>query len=107
MNESAIHSAVIAHWRSCGLPNTLVATLPNMGAMGQHGLTKGLPDLMVLCPSIGVGFIELKTDKGRISEAQAAFKERCILLGIPHAITRGRDEPIAILEQWNVVRRGK
>jgi hypothetical protein len=105
VKEADIHSAVMTHWRALGLPGTLVATIPNMGAFGQHGLTKGLPDLLVMAPGLPVGFIELKTDKGAISEAQIHFKDRCESLSIPHAITRGRDEPIRLLEQWGVVRR--
>ena len=104
MSEAAIHKAVVAHWRALGVPGSLVATIPNMGAMGQHGLTKGLPDLMVMAPGLPVGFIELKAEKGRLSEAQLDFKMSCEGIGVPYALTFGRDEPIAILEKWQVVR---
>lgn len=104
LSEAAIHKAVIAHWRHFGLPNTLVATVPNMGAMGQYGLTKGLPDLLILAPSLPVGFIELKSETGRVSEAQLHFQSHCERLRIPFAITRGREEPIRLLELWGVVR---
>jgi len=104
MTESDIHRAVIAHWRALGLPNTLVATIPNMGAMGQHGLTKGLPDLLVIAPGLPVGFIELKADKGRLSPAQTDFKRMCISAGIPMAVTYGRDEPVQVLQAWKVVK---
>jgi hypothetical protein len=107
MRESEIASAVLSHWKALGVPGSLVASIPNMRAMGQVGLTKGLPDLLVMAPGLPVGFIELKTDKGHVSPAQAEFKSRCIALGIAHSITRGRDEPIEILELWNVVRRAK
>ena len=107
MREAQIHKAVMDHWRKLGLPGTLVSTIPNAGAFGQAGLTKGLPDLMILAPGLPVGFIELKTDGGKASAAQLVFKSRCIELGIPMAITHGRDEPIRILEEWNVVRREK
>lgn len=104
LSEAQIHKSVVAHWRSLGLPGTLVATLPNMGAMGQHGLTKGLPDLMVMAPGLPIGFIELKADKGRLSDAQVSFSLRCFELGVPWACTYGRDEPIEILQKWQVVR---
>lgn len=104
MKEAEIHKAVIGHWRALGLPGTLVATIPNMGAMGQYGLTKGLPDLIVLAPGLPVGFIELKAEKGRLSEAQLDFKMSCEGIGAPYALTYGRDEPIRVLEQWKVVR---
>jgi hypothetical protein len=109
MSEKDILAAVLAHWRALGQPNTFVATIPNAFAHGQLGLTKGLPDLLVLGPSIPgrVGFIELKTAKGKPSEAQLNFQNRCQSLGLSHAITFGRDEPIYTLECWGVVRRAR
>lgn len=105
MKESAIHKAVIDHWKSLGLPGTLVATIPNMKAHGQYGLTKGLPDLMVIAPGLPLGFIELKGDRGNVSSAQRDFELLCLQRGIPMAITFGREQPIHVLEHWNVVRK--
>lgn len=105
MTEAQIHKAVIDHWKAFGRPNTMLATIPNMRAFGQHGLTKGLPDLMVIGPGLGTGFIELKREGGRLSEDQRRFVILCDDLSIPVAVTYGRDEPIKILEGWNIVRR--
>lgn len=109
MSEKDILGAVLAHWRALGQPNTLVATIPNAGSFGQLGLTKGLPDLLILGPSVPgrVGFIELKRMGGRTSPAQEEFKARCVALGLSHAVTFGRDEPIYTLECWGVVRRAR
>ncbi|MGA4550601.1 hypothetical protein [Methylorubrum aminovorans] len=104
IRESAIQAAVVQHWETLGLPDTLVAAIPNAGALGQAGLTAGLSDLLVLGGLVRVGFIELKTSRGVESDAQATFRERCERLGIPCVLTRGRDEPIAVLEQWRIVR---
>lgn len=104
-DEKAIHTAVIAHWRACGFPGTLVATIPNEADFRQPGLTKGLPDLLVLSPELPVGFIELKTERGKVAEEQKAFAAMCGAMEIPYAMTRGRDEPIRILETWGVVRK--
>lgn len=104
IRESAIQAAVVQHWETLGLPDTLVAAIPNAGALGQAGLTAGLSDLLVLGGLIRVGFLELKTVRGVESDAQVAFRERCERLGIPCVLTRGRDEPIAVLEQWRIVR---
>lgn len=104
LSEAAIHKAVVSHWRHFGLPDTLVATIPNAFSHGQPGLTPGLADLLILAPSLPVGFIELKSETGRVSEAQLHFQTHCERLHIPFAITRGRDEPIKLLELWGVVR---
>jgi hypothetical protein len=89
-------------------PDTMVAAIPNAGALGQPGLTKGLPDLLVIAPSLpgNVAFIELKRDADSIvSDAQLDFARLCARLGIRCAIAVGRDEPVRLLEHWGVVRR--
>jgi hypothetical protein len=104
-SEKAIQQAVIDHWRAFGIPGSLVAAIPNAGSFGQSGLTKGLFDLLVVGPGFGVGFIELKTDTGKASPEQESFAAQLEWAKVPHAITHGRDEPIAILEQWGIVRK--
>lgn len=100
----------MAHWKAFARPNTLVASIPNMGAMGQYGLTKGVFDLIVITPQIGCGFLELKTDKRRNEKArgmspdQDAFKLLCITNNVRCAVAYGRDEPIQVLEHWGAVK---
>jgi hypothetical protein len=103
LKESHIHKAVVAHWRACGRPGTLVATIPNMGAMGQHGLTKGLPDLLVIGPGVHA-YVELKTETRKLTQPQRDFQDLCEKNGILFAVTHGRDEPIKLLERWGIVR---
>ena len=104
--EKDIQQAVVDHWGVFGLPHTLVAAIPNAGALGQPELTEGLADLVVLAPSLPVGFMEIKrNEQSPMSEEQIEFAQRCDDLGIPYALCVGRDEPIRVLEQWGVVRR--
>ena len=102
LTERQIHEAIIDTWRVCGKPGTLVATIPNMRAHGQAGLTKGLPDLLVLGPR-GAGFIELKTLTGSPSKDQLHFLGLCETWGVPWALTHGRDEPVNVLREWGVI----
>lgn len=104
-SEKDIHTAVIDHWRSCGVPGSLVATIPNMRAAGQAGLHKGLPDLIIIAPRLPIGFVELKKIGGKLSPAQDAFRSLCIDRGVPYALTYGRDQPIVVLEEWGAVRK--
>lgn len=103
IKESDIHKTVVAHWRARGLPGTLVATISNMGAMGQYGLTKGLPDLILIGPKVH-GYLELKTDTGKLSAPQREFQSLCMDRGIPFFVTHGVDEPIRLLEALEIVR---
>ncbi|MDO9364632.1 MAG: hypothetical protein Q7T60_17020 [Sphingopyxis sp.] len=107
MKESQIQAAVISHWKAFGLPNTLVAAVPNAGAFRQPGLKRGLFDLVVMGGDYlqgRTGWLELKTAKGILGPHQIEFKELCIANGIPYAVAIGRDEPITVLELWKVVR---
>jgi hypothetical protein len=108
--ERQIQAAVVDHWRILGQPNTLVAAIPNAGALGQPGLTAGLADLLVIGPDLpgegNAGFIELKRDMASVrTDAQVKFARLTVALGIPYAVAFGRDQPIKILELWGVVRK--
>ena len=87
-----------------GVKDSLVATLANEYAHGQPGLTPGLADLLIIGPGGFVGFMELKSAKGRLSKAQERFRAICDACGVPHRVTRGRDEPIEVLAEWGIVR---
>ena len=102
--EKAVQTAVIDHWKAFGVPGSLVAAIPNARAHGQPGLCKGLFDLLTLSPTKGVGFIELKTSRGRLSYEQRWFQMLCEKAGVPAVVCRGRDEPIAVLREWGVIR---
>jgi len=106
VRESAIQRAVVDHWRKLGLPDTLVAAIPNAGALGQAGLHAGLFDLLAIGPYVPtrIGFIELKADKGKTSPAQDAFKALLLRHDISYAVTYGRDQPIDVLERWGLVK---
>jgi hypothetical protein len=106
--EKAIQAAVVDHWRMLGQPDTLVAAVPNQFAHGQPGLTKGVPDLIVLGPRVPglAAFIELKRETSSpVSDPQHDFAGLCAKLGVAYALCVGRDEPIKLLEHWGVVRR--
>ena len=105
-SEDAITAAVVDHWKTLGVPGSLVASIPNKRAFGQPGLRRGLADLLILAPGLPVGFIELKRDENSVvSDEQRDFAMTCHTLGIPYERTVGRDEPIKLLEDWGVVRR--
>lgn len=116
-SEDQITAAVLEHWKTLGVPGSLVAAIPNKRAFGQAGLTRGLPDLLVLSPQLGrfTGYIELKRGqtgrvlgrfgrRGRLSAAQTDIGKLLVERGVPYAVCRGRDEPIKILEAWGAVR---
>jgi hypothetical protein len=104
--EKAIHSAVIDRWLLLGVKGSLVATIPNEGAFGQPGLTKGLFDLIVLSPTLGrlTGWLELKKPDGALSAAQKEFRALLLPLGVPHAVAYDVDQAARVLEEWGAIR---
>lgn len=54
----------------------------------------GMPDLLVFLKdgSGRVLFIEVKSEKGRLSEAQKSFEQQCKDLLIPHLVARSIDD---------------
>lgn len=102
--------AVVEHWQWLRQPDTLLACIPNAGALGQPGLTPGLADLLVmgrdLPGGMPVGFLELKRqERSVISDGQIKFAELCHTLGVPHAFAFGRDDAVRVLEAWGLVRK--
>jgi len=105
-SEDQITAAVVDHWRTLGIPGSLVASIPNKRAFGQAGLTPGMPDLLVLSPSLGdrTGYIELKrAHGGRLSDAQLIMRELFLMRRAPYAVCYGRDEPIEQLRKWGAI----
>lgn len=108
--ERDIQATVVEYWRVLGMPDTLVAAIPNARAHGQPGLTKGLPDLMVLGPRVPneCAFIELKRERGAsTSDEQLAFGALSARLGLTWKLAHGVDAAIELLELWGVVRVSK
>jgi len=106
LTEKAIQASVLDHWRKLGVPGSLVAAVPNANAFGQSGLTRGLFDLIVMSPTLGpkTAWLELKTGHGRLSLTQRHVLELMQELGVPCAVTFGRDEPIEQLRWWGAIR---
>jgi len=106
MSEAMITRAVIDHWRQRGVAGTRVDSIPSMGAMGQYGLAKGLPDLLVVSKHLpgGLGLLELKTETGKLSTEQTAFRSTCISAGAKIAVAYGLDQALEVLLDWGVIK---
>lgn len=111
MNEEAIHKAVVRHLRERGTgatiwhtPNASKAAIGYRMKLKALGLLPGVSDL--------TGFhgkewfaLELKKDGGRPTEEQLAFQSSWRANGGHAVVAEGLDEALAILEEWQFLKR--
>ena len=59
----------------------------------------GVPDRLAVLPGGLIYFVELKTDRGRLSPLQVWQQDRLRQLGVNVAVIRGMDEAAAFIEE--------
>lgn len=59
----------------------------------------GVPDRLAVLPGGLIYFIELKTDRGRLSPLQVWQQDRLRQLGVNAAVIRGMDEAVEFIEE--------
>lgn len=65
------------------------------------GLRPGVGDLLVWWPVVGgvrLGYLEVKTAKGRQSDSQRLFQRYCEMKGVPYRVVRSVEDVEALLE---------
>jgi VRR-NUC domain-containing protein len=119
--EAAIHAAVCDHLRLRAKPRVLWLHPANgerrdaiTGAkLKRMGVLAGASDLLLFrpgaCPHCGSarleGFaLELKSDGGRLTDAQREFLWRFSEVGGHTCVAEGLDRALAVLEQWEILR---
>lgn len=110
--EDCIQASIVSYVRSVA-PDCVIAAIPNGGLRTKAeaarfawtGVVAGIPDLLLMMPGGKVGFIEVKTDTGRLSPAQVVIRDRMIVLGTPHVLARCIDDVRAALTAWGAPTR--
>lgn len=106
--EQALQQTV-ARFLSATFPNLLWFHVPNssgnrgaqLGAiMKSMGVKAGVPDLVLILPNGIAGFIELKAKRGKLTEAQAAFRDRALAMGCLWSEARSVEDVQTILYAW-------
>lgn len=70
------------------------------------GYCAGQPDMMAELPAAmrrglwPYGWLEVKTDDGRLQANQAAFRDRCVAAGVPWACVRSIEDVGRAFEAW-------
>lgn len=63
----------------------------------RAAITPGLPDLIVFTVATVV-FVEVKSERGRLSPAQRTFQAACLAVGLPYLVVRSVGELIEGLD---------
>lgn len=109
MTEDALQRSVAAFLKIAA-PNLLwfhpanggFRNLREAGKLKAMGVRAGVADLAITLPDGRSAFIELKVGAGRLSPAQAEFRDTCERLSIPHDVCRSVSDVEACLRGWNV-----
>ena len=109
--EQAVQRAVVEHLRQRAKPGVMYWHTPNGGKrtlreaaeFKRQGVLAGVSDLFLLHDG-NFFALELKSDKGRLSEAQREFLDGVNDAGGYSAYAVGVDRAIEILKAWELIR---
>jgi hypothetical protein len=120
ISELAIHKATVQVLRLFAAPGVIWFHIPNGEARSREtaaklkamGVLAGAGDLIILIPGRPsfnpwpmTCFMEFKTEKGRLSQAQRAFRNDVEKLGCSYALPRSVEEALTILHDWQAITR--
>jgi len=86
------------------IPNQSNRHIHNAAKMKAEGVRSGIPDLCFMLDQGRVAWLEMKTQIGRLSDTQKAFRDRAQALGHHWAMARSVDEAIPHLTAWGVLK---
>jgi len=111
VSEHAMQVSVVEYARRFNRGGAMVVAIPNAGkrspavarAMQAEGLTPGVADLCFIMGNGITGWLELKTQRGRLSPTQLEFQAACQHLGHLYEVAYTFDDAIAVLKHWGAV----
>jgi len=106
--EDSLQKATARYLRS-HFPGVLAWHTPNGGKrspatgamLKAMGTMPGVPDWTFILASGKASFIELKAEKGIVSDNQKGFKGRAVARGCPYCVVRSLAEFVAVLDEWS------
>jgi hypothetical protein len=112
-SEHIIQSRLISQLDYALKPELEIRAIPNGGfrhrrvamKLKDEGVKRGTPDLVVALPEGKVGWLEMKTDIGRLEQEQKDFRDKVILLGHLWGMARSVHEAMVILTAWGAIRK--
>ena len=98
MLESRIQADIVKHLHERGL---FCHSIPNeqghgnairTGQLISMGMWPGVADLVIWISPGKIAYLEIKNEKGRQSDRQIQFQQRCLDNGFPYAVVRSVED---------------
>ncbi len=111
MSEHNLQHAVFVHLNTRRHSGVFAFAVPNGGArdaktgkkLKADGVKPGVPDIALLINGTP-HFLELKTERGYLTQAQKRVREEIEAAGGQWAIAKGLDDALATLEHWGAIK---
>ena len=103
MSEAELQKSVILALRSAGFWVVRLGVSRKRGSAGTQSGEKGMPDIMVLDAAKnvgGAGFLEIKTNVGKLSDAQLRWHAKALQRGVRAAVVRSVSEAMSVVNGW-------
>jgi hypothetical protein len=105
ISEHKLQTALCDYLNIAARPELHWFAIPNGGhrhirvaqVLKNEGAKRGSPDLVFLLPGGKVGWLEMKAQRGVLSDAQKTFRDKAQSLGHAWAVARTIDEALAFL----------
>ena len=88
-NQLLNYLANTYYFRHFHVPNEGKRSISYHAKMKKMGLKSGCPDIIIEYPQGRVLYIELKNEKGRLSNSQKLWAVQSKALGTPHFVVKG------------------
>lgn len=88
----------------CAIPNGGLRNVRVAQQMKAEGLQPGMPDLLFAIEDGRSAWIEMKNDKGALSDLQKGIRAKLTNLGHQWAMARSVDEALEHLSGWGLLR---
>lgn len=97
--------AVLVKARVYAIPNGGLRSKKEAAKMKWTGVLAGVPDLCIIAPMGRAYFIEVKSAKGVLSEAQREFNNWFATNGVPYVVARSLKDVEVAIDSWNLETR--
>lgn len=68
------------------------------------GIKAGVADIVIMWKGSNIGFIELKTEKGKLSDSQKEFRDTCESFSFQYAVCRSVLDVANTIKGWGIIR---